>query len=73
MDTLLPKDFIHLLAVLLLRSERALLASLPLVGGITELDTMHRYKTMKQLGDGTYGSVVLAKAQDSGETVAIKK
>jgi len=34
---------------------------------------MHRYKTIKQLGDGTYGSVALAKANDTGETVAIKK
>ena len=34
---------------------------------------MHRYKTIKQLGDGTYGSVALAKASDTGETVAIKK
>ena len=34
---------------------------------------MHRYKTIKQLGDGTYGSVALAKATDTGETVAIKK
>ena len=34
---------------------------------------MHRYKMMKQLGDGTYGSVALAKATDTGETVAIKR
>ena len=34
---------------------------------------MHRYKQMKTLGDGTYGSVVLGKANDTGETVAIKK
>lgn len=34
---------------------------------------MHRYKMVKQLGDGTYGSVALAKANDTGETVAIKK
>eukprot|EP00795_Rhopilema_esculentum_P007464 gene7464-13235_t len=34
---------------------------------------MHRYRMMKQLGDGTYGSVALAKATDTGETVAIKK
>lgn len=34
---------------------------------------MHRYKQMKTLGDGTYGSVVLGKAYDTGETVAIKK
>eukprot|EP00794_Sanderia_malayensis_P004769 gene4769-5396_t len=34
---------------------------------------MHRYKVVKQLGDGTYGSVSLARASDTGETVAIKK
>lgn len=34
---------------------------------------MHRYKQLKTLGDGTYGSVVLGKANDTGETVAIKK
>ncbi|KXJ29029.1 serine/threonine-protein kinase MAK [Exaiptasia diaphana] len=34
---------------------------------------MHRYQSIKQLGDGTYGSVVLAKNQETGETVAIKK
>ncbi|KAJ7377270.1 hypothetical protein OS493_030081 [Desmophyllum pertusum] len=34
---------------------------------------MNRYQNMKQLGDGTYGSVVLAKNRETGETVAIKK
>lgn len=34
---------------------------------------MHRYKTMKVLGDGTYGSVMLGKAYETGEIVAIKK
>ncbi|XP_065669050.1 serine/threonine-protein kinase ICK isoform X2 [Hydra vulgaris] len=34
---------------------------------------MNRYKTMKKLGDGTYGSVMLGKTYDTGETVAIKK
>ena len=33
---------------------------------------MHRYKMLKQLGDGTYGSVSLAKTTDTGELVAIK-
>jgi len=35
--------------------------------------TMNRYTLTKQLGDGTYGSVVLATDTDTGETVAIKK
>lgn len=34
---------------------------------------MNRYQSIKQLGDGTYGSVVLARNYDTGETVAIKK
>lgn len=34
---------------------------------------MHRYQSIKTLGDGTYGSVVLARNQENGETVAIKK
>lgn len=34
---------------------------------------MQRYKVIKQLGDGTYGSVSLAKTTDTGELVAIKK
>lgn len=34
---------------------------------------MHRYETLKTLGDGTYGSVLLGKAHDTGEPVAIKK
>lgn len=33
---------------------------------------MHRYKIIRSLGDGTYGSVVEAKNQKN-ETVAIKK
>lgn len=33
---------------------------------------MNRYATTKQLGDGTYGSVVLARNKENGETVAIK-
>ncbi|XP_029310155.1 serine/threonine-protein kinase MAK-like isoform X2 [Cottoperca gobio] len=35
--------------------------------------TMNRYATLKQLGDGTYGSVVLGKSNDTGELVAIKR
>lgn len=34
---------------------------------------MDRYDVMRQLGDGTYGSVLLAKTRDKGEPVAIKK
>ncbi|XP_069742133.1 serine/threonine-protein kinase MAK-like isoform X1 [Narcine bancroftii] len=34
---------------------------------------MNRYTTMKQLGDGTYGSVLMGRCIDSGELVAIKK
>lgn len=34
---------------------------------------MNRYTTMKQLGDGTYGSVLMGRCVDSGELVAIKK
>uniref|UniRef100_A0A8C6GE15 non-specific serine/threonine protein kinase n=1 Tax=Mus spicilegus TaxID=10103 RepID=A0A8C6GE15_MUSSI len=34
---------------------------------------MNRYTTMKQLGDGTYGSVLMGKSNESGELVAIKR
>lgn len=34
---------------------------------------MQRYSVIKQLGDGTYGSVSLAKTNDTGELVAVKK
>ncbi|XP_049621071.1 serine/threonine-protein kinase MAK [Suncus etruscus] len=34
---------------------------------------MNRYTTMCQLGDGTYGSVLMGKSKESGELVAIKK
>ncbi|XP_020622364.1 serine/threonine-protein kinase ICK-like [Orbicella faveolata] len=34
---------------------------------------MKRYQNVKQLGDGTYGSVALARNIETGETVAIKK
>ncbi|XP_046396974.1 serine/threonine-protein kinase dyf-5-like [Ischnura elegans] len=34
---------------------------------------MNRYVTLSQLGDGTYGSVVLCKKVDTGEMVAIKR
>ncbi|KPP64886.1 serine/threonine-protein kinase MAK-like [Scleropages formosus] len=33
---------------------------------------MNRYTTLKQLGDGTYGSVLMGKSNESGELVAIK-
>ncbi|XP_031729527.1 serine/threonine-protein kinase ICK isoform X1 [Anarrhichthys ocellatus] len=34
---------------------------------------MNRYTNIRQLGDGTYGSVVLGRSLESGELVAIKK
>ncbi|XP_055685182.1 serine/threonine-protein kinase dyf-5 [Lutzomyia longipalpis] len=34
---------------------------------------MNRYITLNQLGDGTYGTVVLAQRKDTGEKVAIKR
>ena len=34
---------------------------------------MNRYKVTKQLGDGTYGSVLKAVNRSTGEVVAIKK
>uniref|UniRef100_A0A8L0DPQ6 non-specific serine/threonine protein kinase n=1 Tax=Oncorhynchus mykiss TaxID=8022 RepID=A0A8L0DPQ6_ONCMY len=34
---------------------------------------MNRYTTMRQLGDGTFGSVLMGKSNESGELVAIKR
>ncbi|XP_041659695.1 serine/threonine-protein kinase MAK-like [Cheilinus undulatus] len=34
---------------------------------------MNRYTALKQLGDGTYGSVLLCKCNETGELVAIKR
>lgn len=34
---------------------------------------MNRYVMLSQLGDGTYGSVILAKKIDTGEKVAVKR
>ncbi|XP_055377348.1 serine/threonine-protein kinase dyf-5 [Condylostylus longicornis] len=34
---------------------------------------MNRYITLNQLGDGTYGTVVLGQRKDTGEKVAIKR
>nr|XP_029131658.1 serine/threonine-protein kinase MAK-like [Labrus bergylta] len=34
---------------------------------------MNRYTALEQLGDGTYGSVLLCKCNDTGELVAIKR
>ncbi|XP_053569074.1 serine/threonine-protein kinase MAK isoform X1 [Bombina bombina] len=34
---------------------------------------MNRYTTTKQLGDGTYGSVLMGRSNESGELVAIKR
>ncbi|XP_028328620.1 serine/threonine-protein kinase MAK-like isoform X3 [Gouania willdenowi] len=35
--------------------------------------TINRYTTFKQLGDGTYGSVLLGRSNETGELVAIKR
>lgn len=37
-----------------------------------ELSGMNRYVTLSQLGDGTYGCVMLGQRLDTGEKVAIK-
>ena len=34
---------------------------------------MEKYKVVKQLGDGTFGSVLMATVNGTGEKVAIKK
>eukprot|EP00127_Corallochytrium_limacisporum_P005004 Clim_evm27s196 gene=Clim_evmTU27s196 len=34
---------------------------------------MHRYKTVKELGDGTYGTVLSARNVETGDLVAVKK
>jgi male germ cell-associated kinase len=34
---------------------------------------MNRYLILSQLGDGTYGSVVLGQRKDNNEKVAIKR
>uniref|UniRef100_A0A3Q3IK07 Protein kinase domain-containing protein n=1 Tax=Monopterus albus TaxID=43700 RepID=A0A3Q3IK07_MONAL len=34
---------------------------------------MNRYTTIRQLGDGTYGSVILGRSLESGELVSLKK
>ena len=34
---------------------------------------MDKYNTLKQLGDGTFGSVLLATIKNTGEQVAIKR
>jgi serine/threonine protein kinase len=34
---------------------------------------MDKYSIVKQLGDGTFGSVLLANIKNTGEKVAIKK
>lgn len=36
-------------------------------------EMMNRYTTLKQLGDGTYGSVLMGRSNESGELVAIKR
>lgn len=42
-------------------------------GILTKKKAMNRYTILHQLGDGTYGSVVLGQRKDTGEKVAIKK
>lgn len=34
---------------------------------------MNRYKILNQLGDGSYGVVMLGERKDTGEEVAIKR
>ncbi|XP_015788644.1 serine/threonine-protein kinase ICK-like [Tetranychus urticae] len=41
--------------------------------GIITAKGMNRYVMLSQLGDGTYGTVLLAQRLDTGEKVAIKK
>lgn len=36
-------------------------------------EMMNRYTTLKQLGDGTYGSVLMGRSNETGELVAIKR
>lgn len=36
-------------------------------------EMMNRYTTLRQLGDGTYGSVLMGRSNESGELVAIKR
>lgn len=36
-------------------------------------DAMNRYVILSQLGDGTYGTVVLGQRKDNNEKVAIKR
>ena len=43
------------------------------VASLLPLAGMQRYHSIKQLGDGTFGSVSLARVTDTGELVAIKK
>ena len=35
--------------------------------------SMNRYDLVKQLGDGSYGSVALVKNKETGEMLAVKK
>ncbi|XP_039982250.1 serine/threonine-protein kinase MAK isoform X2 [Xiphias gladius] len=37
------------------------------------LEMMNRYITLNRLGDGTYGSVLMGRSNESGELVAIKR
>ena len=42
-------------------------------GAVIMGENMNRYMTLGQLGDGTFGSVVLGQRVDTGEKVAIKR
>ncbi len=37
------------------------------------MGAMNRYVTLQQLGDGTYGSVVLGQRVDTGEKVGLQR
>jgi hypothetical protein len=40
--------------------------------GRSAMGAMNRYVTLQQLGDGTYGSVVLGQRVDTGEKVGFR-
>ena len=49
------------------------LAITPLLSFVVLPAVMQKYQVAKQLGDGSYGCVYMAKNAESGEVVAIKK
>lgn len=50
-----------------------MLSSPPVLSLVVCHAAMQKYQVAKQLGDGSYGCVYLAKNTESGEVVAIKK